>query len=149
MNIFKLKKQINQFTLYLPIGFVRIIKSLKLKIPNTSFLLSDFSSLPSLDYNSNLYEINKPIISRKLKDSWESKDFECVLEPEFGTTDVFFPTDFELISKLLENEDYGKQKVLSSIEFFTQNAHEKWAQTRSGYNPMLEHFANTSFLIKN
>ena len=133
--------------IYLPTGFYKIAEQINANYPKVNFILSDFCSLP-LNGNSSpdIIEINPPIISTKMDVAHESKDYKFVFEPAFGTADIFFPTDFELIRSVLESVQHKKYNIESPEQFFEKHADTTWARTRSDYNPMFSDFANTRFL---
>lgn len=141
------KFRTKQFGIYLPTSLYKIVSKLKEQLPNSEFVMSDFSSLPSLSPIDGILEINRPIISRKLARSEECKDYNTVLEPEFGSVDIFFPSDFDLVKKILEKFSSTEYQVMNPKAFFELFAELTWAQTRSGFNPMKEDFANTRFIF--
>lgn len=136
-----------QFGIYLPTSLYKIVGKLKEQLPNSEFVMSDFSSLPSISPTDGVLEINRPIVSRKLARSEECQDYQSVLEPEFGSVDIFFPSDFDLVRKILERFSDSPYQIINPASFFEKYAEPSWAQTKSGFNPMKEDFANTRFIF--
>ena len=61
-----------------------------------------------------------------------------------GEVDIFFPTSFPRLRRI-----HGGGRIVRSSRFLQKHAEGggKAARTRSGYNPLLEDFANTCFLL--
>ena len=137
----------NKFEIYLPTGFYELMNVLNKNFPKGKYIMSDFSSLPDTILHKNKKIIfNNPLISRKMAKSEEKKDFGNIDLSPFGKVDIFFPTDFFLAKNILQNVIGIDCKISTPKKFFFFNAEEKWAETKSGYNPMKEDFQNTKFL---
>lgn len=134
----------NQKSLFLPTFSLKMLKYLNEYLPNHHLIIADFDQLPSDKLSKN--GINAPIVSRKLKRSHEKKDFDNYLVQK-GEADIFFPTNFELLQKMYLEVCKKKSLSMKSHVFMNEFAKEKWAETRSGYNPLKEDFLNTSFLV--
>ena len=81
-----------------------MLKNIHKTNPHADFLISDFSFLlESFKNNPKSVEINRPIISHKGSGSDEKTDYNSILDPELGTTDVFYQTDFDFLKLLVEN----------------------------------------------
>ena len=87
-----------------------------------------------------------PVVSEKLSKSYEKKDFPTYLVKR-GQADIFFPTDFRLLSHMYNKVCNKKGKAVKSFQFMDSYSKENWAETKSGYNPLREDFENTSFFI--
>jgi hypothetical protein len=75
-----------------------MLKNVKKNSPKADFLISDFSSLhESIHQTENKLEINRPIISTKKEAAHEKNDFLTILDPDIGTADIFFQTDFDFL----------------------------------------------------
>ena len=136
----------NDYQLSLPTGFYKLTEHINNNFENPKFLLSDFSSLPNARrYLNGSKCLNYPLLSTKLEKSEDHKDYEDFEKAEFGRCDIFFETDFDLTKAILESFS-EKYTVSTPKEFFKQFAKPKWAETRSGYNPMKDDFLNTRFL---
>lgn len=134
------------YNVCLPTGFYKLVEHINKNFENPRFLLTDFSSLPgSTRFIKNKLCHNYPILSTKLERSEDHKDYESFEEADFGKCDIFFETDFDYAKVMLEKFG-GEYTVSKPKEFIERNARQKWAETRSGYNPMMEDFLNTRFL---
>lgn len=140
------KRMITNYQLCLPTGLYRLVENINKRFESPKFLLSDFSSLPrSNKFRNRSAYLNFPLLSVKLEKSEEHHDYENFEQAEFGKCDIFFETDFDLAKNIVERFS-GKYTVSTPKDFFNQFAKHKWGETRSGYNPMKEDFANTRFL---
>jgi hypothetical protein len=144
---FNRKFRTKQYGIYLPTTLYKMVSKLRAQLPKAEFVMSDFSTLPSLSPTDGVLEINRPIISRKLARSEESQDYQSVLDSEFGSVDIFFPSDFDLVKRVLEKFSDVEYQVMTPKAFFGTFAEQKWAETKSGFNPMKEDFANTRFIF--
>lgn len=132
---------------YLPSGFLFLLHGLLKNFKQLRLLLSDFSSLPVLrPPPPGVIEVHPPIIQTKLAKADEAKEFGSVLEPPFGSADIFFPTDFPLLQTVLSATQNRKYALEAPQEFFARHAEPSWGTTRSGYNPLKEDFGNTRFI---
>jgi hypothetical protein len=81
---------------------------------------------------------------------------------EVGSADVFFPTDFHALRALHaaarrnfgsmddgveRSEKSARGEVMSTRAFMERWADVQATATRSGYNPLLQDFANTKFFL--
>jgi len=68
-----------------------------------------------------------------------------------GTADIFFPSDFALLQRLYQGAAPQQRgaRHMKSKEFFKQHAPDGGGATKtaSGYNPLVEDYSNTSFLL--
>ena len=138
---YKIKDEKNVF---LPTGCLRMLKNVNKYIPNHHYIMADFDMLSAKE--SAIQGINAPIVSKKLEKSHEKHDFKSYLVPR-GEADIFFPTNFQLLKHMYKKVTNQRSKVLKTHEFMDEFAKVKWAQTRSGYNPLKEDFLNTSILV--
>ncbi len=136
--------QKNQKALFLPTYCLKMLKHLRDSVPNHHLIIADFDSLRS--EQSSREGLNAPIVSKKLKKSHEKQDFENYLVKQ-GEADIFFPTNFYLLKNMYYEVCKKKSVFMKTHEFMNEFAKEKWAETRSGYNPLKEDFLNTSFLM--
>lgn len=70
-----------------------------------------------------------------------------VLEASDGECDVFYPTDFPMLARLYEALGGARARVVKSRAFMREHAELECAETRSGYNPLVEDFSNTALLL--
>lgn len=86
-------------------------------------------------------------------------DHRSYLVPR-GSADIFFPTDFGMLSRLHADAAaragravprhgavVGGGRHMKSAEFMRLYADLAATRTRSGYNPLLEDYSNTSFFL--
>jgi Putative S-adenosyl-L-methionine-dependent methyltransferase len=130
--------------IFLPTYFQIVLDNLKKHTPNAHFILADFDLLQSA--KSSKIGLNAPTVSKKLESSDEKEDYDDYLVPR-GEADIFFPTDFRLISNMTTDTFGGRGRCLKSFEFFEEYGGQAWGKTVSGYNPLKEDFWNTSFFI--
>jgi hypothetical protein len=67
-----------------------------------------------------------------------------------GSADIFFPTDFKLLERLVRGASGRPQMnvtVKKSADFLEQHAAVERTRTMIGYNPMLQDYPNTRFLL--
>ena len=131
-------------SVFLPTICLKMLKHLRDNINNHHIIIADFDSLKS--EKNMIQAVNAPIVSKKLKKSHEKYDFDTYLVKQ-GEADIFFPTNFYLLKNMYLEICKKKCLVMKSHEFINEFAKEKWAETRSGYNPLKEDFLNTSILI--
>lgn len=83
-----------------------------------------------------------------------SVDHDTLLVPP-GSADVFFPTNFEAAKQLwmscMDVPEASKRRcrvdIQPSATFMTTYADTNRTKTMTAYNPLLDDFTNTSFLI--
>jgi hypothetical protein len=64
-----------------------------------------------------------------------------------GLFDIFFPTNFELLSKVYKQVT-GKETIISTHQqFIKQYADLEKTRTKSGESPILQYYENVSFFI--
>jgi hypothetical protein len=131
-------------SIFLPTYYQLVLDNLKKNIPNAHLILADFDLLQSAQ--SSKIGLWAPTVSKKLEGSDEKHDFEDHLVPR-GEADIFFPTDFRLISEMTTNTFGGRGRFLKSYQFFEEYGGNTWGKTVSGYNPLKEDFWNTSFFV--
>ena len=140
---------------YLPTGCLKLLETLHSARPNHRLVAADFDSLPGVTMPGQ----NAPLVATQARGG-KTRDLPTYLA-EVGDADVFFPTDFARLRVLnaaarrtVSMEDAVKRRderargeILSTRAFM-----EKWGDveattTRSGYNPLLQDFANTKFFL--
>lgn len=128
---------------YIPTGAFLFLKFVKRFFPRHHLILSDFNSIQGAGVG-----INAPLVQRIVGNTVVEK--ASYLDAPLGTFDVFFPTNFTLLSHLYEivtGCTENDRQVVSTKAFMKLNGDYKLTRTRLGYNPLLEDFANTSFFI--
>lgn len=131
-------------SLFLPTFCLKVLKHINKEFPNHSLIMSDFDMLKTKE--SVKEGINAPIVSKKLEKSHEKYDFQSYLVKR-GEADIFFPTNFLLLSHMYSEICKKPSMFMKSYEFVNEFSKEKWGETKSGYNPLKEDFMNTSFFL--
>lgn len=144
---------------FVPTGAYLAFKALAECVPNHRIIACDFDYLPrgtptkgSLPADGTLDAYNAPLVSGESvapDHKGEAVDHFTYLVP-LGSSDIFFPVYFPMLRRMYSQvckRDLASVKVLKSREFLASHAPVKRVETRSGYNPLLEDFANTSFLL--
>ncbi|PVZ98806.1 hypothetical protein BB558_005185 [Smittium angustum] len=125
--------------------------------PNTT----DHEFLPTYMYNVYFYElpdstsgVNAPVVQTRYKGNMVPCS-TFMVQP--GWFDIFFPVDFELLSKVYywvylekakkEELQMDKPIVLTQEEFARKYADLEKTCTKSGENPMIDLYRNNKFLI--
>lgn len=138
------KKVKHDENIFLPTYAYKMLSHLNKKLPNAEFIFSDFDLLRNSI--SSEIGINAPTVSTKLEASEAAKDFQDYLVPR-GTADIFFPTNFRLLSSMHRRITNKPSQVLKSYQFVEDFSDKNWVTTQSGYNPLKEDFANTAFFL--
>lgn len=144
---------------FVPTGAYLTFRALSECVPNHRLIACDFDYLPqgsrvkgSLPADGTLDAYNAPLVSGEsnvANHKGEAVDHFTYLVP-LGSSDIFFPTYFPMLKRMYSQvckRELSKVEVIKSREFLAAHAPVKRAATRSGYNPLLEDFANTSFLL--
>lgn len=82
-------------------------------------------------------------------------DFETYMSAPLGTADIFFPSDFEMLRRLVlatqRNRSGRRQsdelRVVTHKDFIQRYGQVACGRTMSGYNPILEDYGNTRMLL--
>lgn len=115
---------------------------LRERLPNHNLLLFDFSFLPT---SMSGYSAPKVAAKQEGRTVWLPSYLHRV-----GEADIFFPTNFALLSELYRQAVPGQPRVAGNRQFFEEFGGEAVLQTQlqSGENPMLQLYdANTSFFL--
>jgi len=146
---------------FLPTGCLRLLETLHEARPNHRLVAADFDALPDV----RMVGRNAPIVATQ-EEGGKTKDLETYLA-RVGSADVFFPTDFENLvtlddaafSEARKRSDASgdsaqklekrtrRRQVMSTRAFMEKWADVRSTETRSGYNPLLQDFANTKFFL--
>ena len=140
---------------YLPTGCLKLLETLHGARPNHRLVAADFDSLPGVTMAGR----NAPLVAAQA-DGGRTNDLPTYLA-EVGSADVFFPTDFDALRALdaaarrtvsmndgvERSEKSARGEVLSTRAFMERWADVQATATRSGYNPLLQDFANTKFFL--
>ncbi|KRX04263.1 hypothetical protein PPERSA_11387 [Pseudocohnilembus persalinus] len=134
----------DQKNVFLPTFSYKVLEHIHQNIPNHHLIVADFDLLRNSE--SALQGINAPIVSKKGAKSHEKQDYKDYLVKR-GEADIFFPTDFRLLQSMYKEVTGKKSTIFKSKEFMQEFSKKEWTETKSGYNPLLEDFTNTSFFV--
>ena len=107
-------------------------------------------------HESDLRAVNAPLVTSRDPVTGAHHDHPSYLAHDLGTADIFFPVDFLLLKDLYRyfvarqdrlGRDRQQARVLKSSAFLARHASVAETATRSGYNPLIEDFLNTSFFL--
>lgn len=134
---------------FLPTGALQLFDTLHSCVPQHQLIAADFDHLPDVVIPGK----NAPLVSSRIDGS--TKDRSTIFVP-LGSADIFFPTDFSYLSQLYHDSAihcHGRSdhiaRSIKAKEFFETELQEDrhLTQTASGYNPLLDDYTNTSFLL--
>jgi hypothetical protein len=78
-------------------------------------------------------------------------DHASYMSPQLGTADIFFPTDFSLLSKMVASTRPAGNGVLietpTNKDFMMRYAQLERTRTMTGYNPLLDDYTNMRMLL--
>ena len=94
------------------------------------------------------------LVASKCPETRMTRDHGTYLSPPLGSADIFFPTDFPLLAYMASRVGGGGGAVarqppiiIESSEFLKAHGRVERTCTLSGFNPMLDTFKNTKFMI--
>ena len=128
---------------YLPTKQLEFLKILKKYFPNHKLIASDFNYLPD-----TIEGINAPVVQTNVKGDMIPCD-TLFVEP--GYFDIFFPTNFNVLSQLYQHliptKSFNQFQVLSHKQFLLNYADHSQTRLKDGSNPMLDYYNNASFFL--
>ncbi|KAL0028989.1 hypothetical protein WJX77_009984 [Trebouxia sp. C0004] len=131
-------------TIWLPTSCLQLLQRICAARPNHVIIAADFDELPDVTVPGQ----GAPLVASTI--NGQTLDHPSYLVPQ-GTADIFFPTDFQLLQSLhhLANQGHGgiQGQVMKTKAFMKQYADLTTTLTKSGYNPLLQDFSNTSFYV--
>lgn len=148
---------------FVPTGAVRLLHVLNDRFPSHRLILADFDHLPApnvplvrLPSSSETFRdgtldgpiYNTPLVAA-VTPNGKDVDYETYLLPHHaGTADIFFATDFDRLSDAYTRISKGRHATVHrSSEFLIDHADCERTVTTGGYNPLLEDFTNTRFIL--
>jgi hypothetical protein len=139
-------------TWFVPTGSMQLMETLHAKRPNHRFIAADFDALP----NVRIEGVNAPLVATQ-RTGGQTDDLDTYLLPDrlVGSADVFFPTcfdtlraiDFATSSQNTHRANARLCTILTTKKFMSDYADVAATVTGSGYNPLLQDFLNTKFLL--
>ncbi|KAL3143873.1 hypothetical protein ABBQ32_003691 [Trebouxia sp. C0010 RCD-2024] len=129
-------------SLWLPTRCLHLLQRICRARPNHLLIAADFDELPDVALPGR----GAPLVASTV--DGHTTDHASYLVPQ-GTADIFFPTDFKLLHHLhhLAHQGETQGQIMKTRAFMEQHADLNATRTQSGYNPLLEDFANTSFYL--
>ncbi|KAJ3322400.1 hypothetical protein HDV06_003137 [Boothiomyces sp. JEL0866] len=124
---------------FVPTNAFQLLKNLKEYFPKHRLIISDFDSLPS-----TIDGVDAPVVQIRHRDEMVACS-DYLVQP--GYFDIFFPTNFQLMSQIYQNLTGNSGIVMKHSEFLKSYGNLTETRTRSGDNPMLEYYENVSFLL--
>jgi len=143
---------------FVPTGAVRLMKSIQDRFPAHRLVLADFDHLPAPTVpllgrtkrtlrDGSLDALNYPLVA-SVDSRGKDVDFETYLLPSSkGSADIFFATDFDALSGAYHTITGRPARVYRSSEFLVDHAQVSKTRVAGGYNPLLEDFSNTRFML--
>ena len=137
---------------FVPTGLTALMETLHARRPNHRLVAADFDTLP----NVRIEGVNAPLVASQRKGG-QTDDHNSYILPErvAGSADVFFPTCFDTVrgvdfatSGTTGHHEHARiGKIMTTKEFMSEYANCDMTRTKSGYNPLLQDFANTKFYL--
>ncbi|CAM9507492.1 unnamed protein product, partial [Choristocarpus tenellus] len=160
---------------FVPTGTLQLLTALNRKMPRHHIILADYDSFPLPTFtgaignsgnggDESLVAQHAPLVSgRDPITPTNIIDFNTYMVP-MGSADIYFPTDFNRLARMHTAVCGGKQvgnaKTVASIdastamprvmkqgEFLREYGETLATQTLTGYNPLIEDFANASVFL--
>lgn len=159
-----------QWARYIPTGAYRLLVSLRRALPRHDLLLADFTELPPPSVRTDTLAMDStvlqyapgagaPLTASKDRDSRKTVDHATYMSAKAGTADIFFPTDFRSLARLVawtarearaartgQGGGQVQVKLQSQAAFLKAYAEVERTRTIMGYNPLLEDYPNTAVL---
>lgn len=146
-------------SIFLPTGALQLFDTLHRVRPNHRVLAADFDFLPETVIQGK----NAPLVATTI--DGVTRDYGSYLVQP-GVADIFFPSDFELLSRLYDRSrsSCGNREVgdrTAARHFKSKDFFKKWAEVereegdgkkrtrmcQDGYDPLVEDYSNTAFLV--
>jgi hypothetical protein len=125
---------------YLPTGSWMLLKKLRQFFPYHDVIFADFDGHLTKSLGTNAPLIQKTIGNLTLEE-------DSYLHTKFGDNDIIFPTNFATLSVYWEILYEKKSEWMKTKTFMKDFADKKQTRTKSGYNPLIFDFENTSFFL--
>ena len=141
-----LRSAVGEEVVFLPTGALQLFNALGrgAATQNHKLIFADFDALPETVMEGR----NAPLVASTRGGT--THDYGTYLMNP-GDADIFFPSDFELLSRLYATRVGREAQHMKAQSFF-----EQWAEggdagvvrrCRDGYDPLLQDYSNTAFLL--
>jgi len=126
---------------FIPTIQFQVLQKIISHFPQHRLILADFDSLPD-----TIEGKNAPVVQTRLDNETIACSTYLLKKGEY---DIFFPTNFELLSKMYSQMTTPTKqgKVFTQHEFLKMYADPSKTRTLSGYNPLLEEYENMKFFV--
>lgn len=142
----------NVLDAWVPTASWRLLRALCTLCPEHQFTLADFSWLPPQPGAA----VNAPVVQTQLGGRTIDLAGDYLDRP--GSADILFPTNFDHLATLVEAASAAAAapgaparpaaaRSLSTAEFMRRWHDVETTRTRSGFNPLVDDFANTRVLV--
>ena len=151
---------------FIPTGAMQLLRVLKKYFPQHHLIASDFDRLPAPTFvrsqkaqvlghslaptalsEGPLRAHNAPLVATKVtgttvdQSTYLTRGYDC---------DIYFPTNFHQLARAYGAHLHRTSESISVVknqEFMKAFAETDLTTTKSGYNPLLQDYSNTSFLL--
>ncbi|KAJ1619420.1 S-adenosyl-L-methionine-dependent methyltransferase [Pavlovales sp. CCMP2436] len=128
--------------MYVPTSAALLLEGLVRAEPQHSLVLADFDWLPPQPGGA----LGAPVVQSKAGEETVDRAGR-VLDAIDGECDVFHPSDFGMLERLYRAVGGARARTVKTRDFMREYAELEGTETRSGYNPLVEDFSNTSLLL--
>jgi len=125
---------------YIPTNIVQLFAILKSKFPNSKVIFPDFDR-----FQSPCTGYCAPVV--QLKKGGKTQMFSSYLAAASKVCDVMFPLDFPAICEAYSNVTGKEGQVVTTEDFMLKYGELDNTMTLSGYNPLIDDYENTKFLL--
>jgi hypothetical protein len=122
---------------FIPTKCFEFLEKIHKCFPNHSLLLSDFTKL-----DRSVAGITGPVVQTMV----DGVMLPCTTYLVSGAFDIFFPTDFKLLSKMVQHISNKTVNVVPYSGFLKPYHDSQKTVVKSGENPMLNFYDNYAFL---
>lgn len=132
-------------SVWVPSGSIQLLKMVKERFARPHLLLVDFEHFPNTENDPQKHK-NKPVIHRT-QDGRSIEYFSLKSSPKYGC-DIYYPTNFQDLSNLFQKVLQSPCSIVSNEDFMSKHGLKlNSLTTKSGFNPLLHDYSNTSFLL--
>jgi SAM-dependent MidA family methyltransferase len=132
-------------SVWVPSGSIQLLKMIKERFARPHLLLVDFEHFPNTEDEAQKHK-NKPVIHRT-HNGRSIEYFTLKSSPKYAC-DIYYPTNFKDLSNLCQNVLQSPCSIVSNEDFIRMYGLKiDSLTTKSGFNPLLDDYSNTSFLL--
>ncbi|TMW67067.1 hypothetical protein Poli38472_012183 [Pythium oligandrum] len=160
------KNEMSLDAAFIPTGAMQLLNTLRVSFPRHHLIAADFDELPAPSLNAKspikplhhplsptatsegtLCAGNAPLVASKTTGVTEDHDTYLV---QGGVADIFFATDFARLKRAycsVLNRKPEEVSVVKSASFLKEFGDVSKTKTLTGYNPLIQDYSNTSFIL--